>query len=274
MAWVRIHDGALSHPKIVGMVDTRRPFDLWVWGLSYAQLHLTDGMIPNDAVPRGAAKAVQDLCRRGLWEAKQEGFVIHDHLEWNDSRELVKTRRQAAEAEKMAHRERMKQWRDKKKLLQEAYIDADCDTSRDTSQDGHDVTHGDVSMPLLTKPNQTKPYVQEKIHRERDARMTGTSDPALARRAGEFFKSWTTLYSRHRSGAVYHSRPHVDYANCCNLVRSFSDDQRLCDLAVVFLNSNEPFIEGSNRSLAVFETRISWCDEQLRKAEAQQRRSA
>lgn len=265
MSWVRIDDAALSHPKIIGMVDTRRPFDLWLWGLSYAQLHLTDGVIPNDAVPRGVAKAVHELCRRGLWEASEEGFRIHDFLQWNDSRQIVVTRREARNAEAVAHRLQMKRWREAKK----AKRDAECDTS----QLHHAEDHGEVSVMLLTKPNQTKPSVQEEIHRERDARMSGTTDPEIARRAGAFFEVWSRLYPECRSGAIYHSRPHIDYANCCNLVRTFPSD-RLEQLAVVFLNSNEPFIESSNRSLAVFETRISWCDEQLRKAEAKQRRSA
>lgn len=249
MAWVRIHDGALSHPKIVGMVDTRRPFDLWVWGLSYAQLHLTDGRIPNDALPRGVWKAVHELCRRRLWEAQDEGFIIHDHLEWNDSRDVVTTRKKDA-------KKRKQEWWDRHQK--------NADGTR--SECVGNVTHNQ------TKPNQTKP-VQEEIHRETERRISGTGDPTIARRAGDFFEVWSKLFSEHRSGATYHGRPAIDYANCCNLVRSFPDDDRLRDLAVVFLNSNEPFIESSNRSLAVFETRISWCDEQLRKAEAQQRRS-
>lgn len=268
MAWVRIHDGALTHPKIIGMVDTRRPFDLWVWGLSYAQLHLTDGLIPSDAVPRGAAKAVHELCRKGLWEARNEGFAIHDHLDWNDSRELVMSRREAKEEELQVTRDRLKRWRDAKKQKRNGRCNA-LHSLRETPYE----PEKNADVTLLTKPNQTKPYVQEEIHRETERRMSGTSDPTIARRAGDFFEVWSKLFSEHRSGATYHGRPAIDYANCCNLVRSFPDDDRLRDLAVVFLNSNEPFIESSNRSLAVFETRISWCDEQLRKAEAQQRRS-
>ena len=48
MAWVRIHDDAMSHPKIVGLSD--KAFRLWIWGLSYAQRHLTDGCVTADAM--------------------------------------------------------------------------------------------------------------------------------------------------------------------------------------------------------------------------------
>lgn len=108
MSWVKIHDGALTHPKIVGMVDMRRPFDLWVWGLSYSQMHLTDGLIPIDAVPRFAAKSAQELVRRRLWEPCKDGFIIHDHLEWNDSRETVTTRKKNAKKRKLEWLDRHK----------------------------------------------------------------------------------------------------------------------------------------------------------------------
>jgi len=98
MAWVRIHDGALSHPKVVGIFDPRRPFDLWLWGLSYTQTHLTDGHLPSEAIPRGVSKATGVLIARGLWEPFERGFRIHDYLDWNDSKEYVTSVRQLAKA--------------------------------------------------------------------------------------------------------------------------------------------------------------------------------
>ncbi len=147
MAWVRIDDRALSHPKIVGMVDTRRPFDLWVWGLSYAQLHLTDGRLPNDAIPKGVAKAAQELCRRGLWEAQDEGFRIHDFLDWNDSRAMVTDRREAADEERQVTRYRLKRWREAKKKKRNGECNAPVTPLHDR------IANADVT--LLTKPNQT-----------------------------------------------------------------------------------------------------------------------
>jgi hypothetical protein len=90
MAWVRIHDGALTHPKIVGLSDSA--FRLWVWGLSYCQQHLTDGWIPPAALP---AKSKHDaLVDARLWVyAAQGGFDVHDYLEWNDSKESVLKKR-------------------------------------------------------------------------------------------------------------------------------------------------------------------------------------
>jgi hypothetical protein len=94
MAWVRIHDGALSHPKVIAMFDPRRAFDLWLWGLSYCQQYLTDGRLPAEACPRGSRKAAALLVVRGLWERRDDGgYYVHDYLDWNDSREVVLEKR-------------------------------------------------------------------------------------------------------------------------------------------------------------------------------------
>ena len=102
MAWARIDDGALTHPKVVGMVDYRDPFHLWIWGFCYTQLHLTDGRIPSEALPLGCHKARRTLEQRQLWDVDSDGGVrIHDYLSWNDSRETISAKR-ASSRERMA----------------------------------------------------------------------------------------------------------------------------------------------------------------------------
>jgi len=107
VAWVRIHDGALSHPKVVGIFDPRRAFDLWVWGLTYSQAHLTDGFIPKDAIPRGCAKATAAVLKRGLWHEISGGYRIHDFLDWNDDRATVRDRQQKAKLRLKRFRKRV-----------------------------------------------------------------------------------------------------------------------------------------------------------------------
>lgn len=99
--------------------------------------------------------------------------------------------------------------------------------------------------------------------------LSGTVDPEVGKRAGDFIDRFCELYSKHRGGATYLVRPAKDWSHACNLVSTF-DSERLERITVVFLNSNEPFIEKSNRGLGVFESQASWCDEQLRKAEKKQ----
>lgn len=104
MAWVRIHDGAMTHPKVVGLSD--KAFRLWVWGLSYAQQHLTDGLLLTAAIPSRVKRATADLIRVSLWEAHDVGFKIHDYLDWNDSRDVVMAKRDGAKTRLQDFREK------------------------------------------------------------------------------------------------------------------------------------------------------------------------
>lgn len=105
MAWCRIHDGAMTHPKVAGMTD--KGFRLWVWGLAHSQQHLTDGLIAADAIPKRLARAARELLSRRLWEAHDVGFKVHDYLDWNDSRETVIAKRSGA-------KNRLQRWSDKR----------------------------------------------------------------------------------------------------------------------------------------------------------------
>lgn len=108
MAWVRIHDGALTHPKLVGFIDWRNPFDVWVWGLSYVQMHLTDGTIVKAALPNAqATKTAAKLVSAGLWHDKGDAFEVHDYLEWNDGRARIMAGRAQT-------RKRLARWREKR----------------------------------------------------------------------------------------------------------------------------------------------------------------
>jgi hypothetical protein len=110
MAWARIHDGAMNNPKILGLLDWRNPFCVWVWGLSYCQLQLTDGLIPYAAMPnRTATKTAESLVVAGLWTRHDDGFRVHDYLDWNDSRAQVLLKRQEAKARMAKARRRSRE---------------------------------------------------------------------------------------------------------------------------------------------------------------------
>lgn len=139
MAWVRIHDGAMQHPKILRLSDSA--FRLWIWGLTYSQTHLTDGLIPREALrdvkhKRGdvdiLTTAIADTYAP-LWERVDGfGFKVHDYLFWNDSREKVRDRQVRSKA-------RVETWREKhaRNAVTNTFAEPVCNTT-------------------LTKPNQTK----------------------------------------------------------------------------------------------------------------------
>lgn len=86
----------MSHPKILQLMD--RAFRLWVWGLCYSQMHLTDGYIPLAAIP-SKLKASAPLLMAPhpvLWEVADGGFQVHDYGEWNDLKVTVQANRDRA----------------------------------------------------------------------------------------------------------------------------------------------------------------------------------
>lgn len=137
MAWVRIHDGAMGNLKILRLSDSA--FRLWIRGLCYCQTHLTDGLIPREALRSLEAKrrdvdmlnSVLVDGRAPLWESHAIGFKVHDYLLWNDCREKVQERQEKAKERKDAWMERRK----------------------------NGVRNGVLNTSPLstTKPNQTKP---------------------------------------------------------------------------------------------------------------------
>lgn len=109
MTFAQFHDGFYRNPK-VRSVD---PSAAWMWAASigYACENLTDGFIPRaalhdlvtlDAKPR--LKHAEELVAAGLWEAVEKGWMIHDFLMWNPSKQAVIARREANLARVQKHR--------------------------------------------------------------------------------------------------------------------------------------------------------------------------
>lgn len=125
MAWVRIHDGAMGNLKILRLGDSA--FRLWVKGLTYCQIHLTDGLLPHEAIREMAAKrkdveqlrAVLVAGKSALWEPIAGfGFKVHDYLDWNDSREKVIDRQDEAKRRKAEYDARKKKERERQRALE------------------------------------------------------------------------------------------------------------------------------------------------------------
>lgn len=141
MAWVRIHDDALSHPKLLPLFNARDPLHLWMWGLTYAQRHLTDGAISDEILPKNARKAADILVARGLWIRQESGYFIHDFLDWNDSKEAVRAKQELA-------KHRQKRWYDK----------AADGSARRVPNASPNASHQRVTNGVPNgEPNQTKP---------------------------------------------------------------------------------------------------------------------
>jgi hypothetical protein len=110
MTWAKVDDGFPEHPKVEPLTD--RAFRLHVTALCYCNRNLTDGVLTSKAVramcaaTKARKKHVDELVFQSLWGALDDGFNIHDYLEWNPSSMEVKNRRAEARERMAAIRER------------------------------------------------------------------------------------------------------------------------------------------------------------------------
>lgn len=98
--WVKLDDKLHSHPKRWHVGNAA--LGLHVLALSYCGDQLTDGRVPERwARQQQEAEEIAELCTAGFWSADEDGFVIHDFLDYNPSREQVLAEREQAR-ERMA----------------------------------------------------------------------------------------------------------------------------------------------------------------------------
>jgi hypothetical protein len=95
MSWVRLEDTFYDHPKVLAAGNAA--VGLHILSICYSSAKLTDGHITPRIVrflggtPKLAARLVS--CR--LWEVEEDGWLIHDFLDYNPSRETIEAHRQA-----------------------------------------------------------------------------------------------------------------------------------------------------------------------------------
>lgn len=92
-----LHKGFVRHRKFSVLSD--RAFRLWVAGWAFCNDELTDGVIYKTDLPslgiRVTSGAIHELLsvtppyHAPLWEERGDHYLMHDFLEWNDSREQV-----------------------------------------------------------------------------------------------------------------------------------------------------------------------------------------
>jgi len=109
MAWIKIDDSFPDHPKVVGLSD--KAFRVHINGLCYCGKYLTDGKVPMKIAARFAEEnmaVIAELSLAGLWleDLPNNGFIIHDYLAHQTSKDQVEIKRANL-------RERQKRYRDK-----------------------------------------------------------------------------------------------------------------------------------------------------------------
>lgn len=104
MPWIRFEDNFPEHPKVLAISD--KAFRLHVRAIGYCSRHLTDGAVSIAAVRSlvgGLALRLSgELVQARMWTVTDDGFLIHDYLDYQPSREDTNTRRKADRERKKA----------------------------------------------------------------------------------------------------------------------------------------------------------------------------
>ncbi len=242
---MRLHDGAMGSLKIVRLSNAA--FRLWIKGLCYCQLNLTDGLIPREALHGLEAKRaeVDMLCRvlvdgkQALWEPIAGfGFKVHDYLDFNDSKEAVEKKR----------------------------LDAKQRVS-------------DSRARALVRNAERAPSVTRNVTRTFPLVRFSTSDleekeSGMSERAGRLIERYQALYATHRNGArlriIGNPLEYQDSVSLCQLW----DDAHLEKLAVIILTTDDDWISRTDRSFKIFASKASWADDKLKDWEAKHKVSA
>jgi hypothetical protein len=115
MPWVRLDDRFASHRKVALLSD--RAFRLYISALCWASENLTEGKILDRELSvvarvRGLKAAAAELQQAGLWDRVEDGWQIHDYLDYNPDRAKIQAEREANAARQQAFRDRKKAARD------------------------------------------------------------------------------------------------------------------------------------------------------------------
>jgi hypothetical protein len=109
MPWVKLDDRFPSHRKIALLSD--RAFRLHVSAICWCAENLTDGRIADRELPlvahiRGIKATAKQLEEAGVWDRTEDGWEIHDYLDYNPSREqvLIERKKNAERQERFRRR--------------------------------------------------------------------------------------------------------------------------------------------------------------------------
>jgi hypothetical protein len=152
VSWAKLDDRFAGNRK-VRRAWKREPasIGLYVFALTYCAQHETDGLIDpefvEDIMPtkKDRERAVAVLLDVGLWEQGEDGYMVHDYLDYQPSRA-------SAEVKRAQKSKRQQAWRERQR-------DASTPGARDASVDASTPGARDASVDAApTRPDPTRPF--------------------------------------------------------------------------------------------------------------------
>jgi hypothetical protein len=104
VTWFKVDDSLAFHPKVLAAGNAA--MGLWVRAGAYCAHLLTDGWLPDGAIPSlgGRKRDADALVRAGLWERVDGGYRFHQWGDRNPAKSQVEAERAAARERMQAHR--------------------------------------------------------------------------------------------------------------------------------------------------------------------------
>lgn len=155
MSWAKLDDRLHDHPKVDAMLETDElrgaaALGLWTAALSFAAGQPTDGKLSRRAIkrlmPEHGLELAEVLVEHGLWDEIDDGWAIHDYLDYNPSAaDIEKRRKERSEA---GRRGAQRRWH-------EDTTDGKSHSTSHSSSNGssNGTAHGNADAPVPTRPN-------------------------------------------------------------------------------------------------------------------------
>ncbi len=194
--WTKLDDGFGDHPKLAALSSDA--FRLHVRSMCYAGRYLTDGKVPTAFVASAPKSLVEELVSGGLWEVVSGGWMIHDYLDFNPTREKVLAERAAVAARKERHVERRVERRSERRSDGQEnavrntapVLDPSSSSSLTSSEVPTELpppTATASSEPKLKKPKKPKPQQAELIEA---STAQSEADPKPKKKLTDAQKLW------------------------------------------------------------------------------------
>lgn len=162
MAWVRVDDGFMAHPKLAALLGDPdvwgKAVALWLAASCWSSKYATDGKIPEKIlkilVPFRPKVAAESLVKCGLWafDPSTKTYTIHDFLDYNPSSEQRRVVREK-------NRERKRKWANAHKIQETRKPDSE------SGQGGDPGSRNGVTDALVTSPG-TRSVTHQVTHSE------------------------------------------------------------------------------------------------------------
>lgn len=97
MPWTKIDDDFLTNAKVTRLSDAA--FRAYALSMVFCSKNLTDGIVDTGSARSfGWTKRAKELVASGVWEVTDGGWMVHDYLVYNPTREKVLKERADAAA--------------------------------------------------------------------------------------------------------------------------------------------------------------------------------